>query len=833
MRSRTGLLKGGESGEASINLGQPNESPLILAIEWADLEMPPKENDRLSAEQINFVRDWVAGGAPWPIEWREKEILSATSEKWRVKGVVVKTSGGLSDDWSNRKYDPADLWAYQPLWRDESEGLKSTNRNPIDILIDKRLVSARVQQSKRADKLTLIRRLSFDLTGLPPTPSEVDSFAIKDDTPKVFNQEIERLLASPRYGERWAQHWLDVVRYADSSGFSNDFLRANAWRYRDYVVRSFNDDKPYDQFVSEQIAGDEINPGDPDSLIAVGFLRMGPWEHTSMTVAAVTRQHFLDDVTNNVGVAFLAHELRCASCHDHKFDPIPTQDYYRMQAVFAPTQFVDRKVEFLPTENINGIKNGKERFESLLESPGPQSLSTIPEAQRPVKDWDAETETLGHAKVARKRTQLLTRELKRFEPFAFSVYSGPLRPFVSTKPYSKMPKAKLMKGAAQVVRILTGGSIESPSDVVSAGVLSAVGSTGSESTIPQSTTGRRAALAKWLTSKEHPLTARVIANRVWLYHFGKGLAGNPNNFGVTGKKPTHPELLDFLAGYLIEHDWSIKDLHRLILTSEAWQRSVGPVSEKTKQADPDNLLYSHFSPRRLSAEELRDSMLVVSGELNYEMGGIPARPNINLEVAMQPRHIMGSVAPAYQPSPTPAQRNRRTIYAERIRTLRDPMLEVFNQPGLDTSCETRDASTITPQAFTLLNSQNSFDRSLAWANRLTRKHDVLNDRISAAFNESLGRLPNDSEIEKCQSHYKQALEYHRSNPIKQTEPPKFVVREMVEEMTGLNFYWVESLDIYASEYEDDLKPTDVSPETQALADVCLVLFNSNEFIYVY
>ncbi len=351
--------------------------------------------------------------------------------------------------------------------------------------------------------------------------------------------------------------------------------------------------------------------------------------------------------------------------------------------------------------------------------------------------------------------------------------------------------------------------------------------------IPESNFGRRAALADWMTTKDHPLTARVIANRVWQYHFGKGLAGNPNNFGATGKKPTHPELLDFLAGYLMDHDWSIKELHRLILSSATWQRASGPVPADVNEKDPDNLLYSHFSPRRLSAEEIRDSMLLVSGELNLTAGGIPARPEINLEVAMQPRHIMGSVAPAYQPSPTPAERNRRTIYAERIRTLRDPLLEVFNQPSLDVSCESRDSSTITPQSFTLLNSQNSFDRSLAMASRLAEMDNAPAAQINRAFQLALGRSPTEQELKKCVAHFQQMLNLHQTNPPVPTNPPTYVVREMVEEMTGLKFYWVEDLDVYAGDYQPDLKPWDVSPEVRALADVCLVLFNSNEFVYVY
>jgi hypothetical protein len=251
------------------------------------------------------------------------------------------------------------------------------------------------------------------------------------------------------------------------------------------------------------------------------------------------------------------------------------------------------------------------------------------------------------------------------------------------------------------------------------------------------------------------------------------------------------------------------------------------------EKDPGNTLYSYFSPRRLSAEEIRDSMLLVSGELNLTAGGIPARPEINLEVAMQPRHIMGSVAPAYQPSPTPAERNRRTIYAERIRTLRDPLLEVFNQPSLDVSCESRDSSTITPQSFTLLNSQNSFDRAIAMANRLCQKYATAEHQIQQAFRLALGRNPTDAELRKCVAHFDQMLQIHETNPPTPIQPPTYVVREMVEEMTGLTFFWVEDLDVYASEYQPDLKPWDVTPEVRAMADVCLVLFNSNEFVYVY
>ena len=310
MRTRADLLKGGESEEPSIVAGKPQQSPLYLAStrehedDWEP--MPPKENDKLSAKEIGYIKDWIAGGAPWPDAKRITALLGQ-KDPWAAEdGLVVKTSGGLSREWTDRKYTPKDLWAYQSIKRPK---LPMKSANSIDTFINVQLPIG-LQPAPLADRLTLIRRATFDLTGLPPTPVEIDNF-IKDLKPGAYGRLLERLLGSPHYGEQWGRHWLDVVRYADSGGFANDFERPNAWRYRDYVVRSFNQDKPYDQFVREQIAGDEIDPKSTENKIAVGFLRMGPWEQTGMSVAAVTRQQFLDDVTDSVGQVFLGQVLMC------------------------------------------------------------------------------------------------------------------------------------------------------------------------------------------------------------------------------------------------------------------------------------------------------------------------------------------------------------------------------------------------------------------------------------------------------------------------------------------------------------------------------------------
>jgi hypothetical protein len=345
--------------------------------------------------------------------------------------------------------------------------------------------------------------------------------------------------------------------------------------------------------------------------------------------------------------------------------------------------------------------------------------------------------------------------------------------------------------------------------------------------------GRRLALAKWIAHPEHPLTVRSIVNRVWQFHFGKGLAEDPNNFGSTSKRPGNIELLDFLAGYLIKNQWSLKKLHRIILSSDAYQRSSSPTDPILQnQIDHDNELLSYFTPRRLVAEELRDAMLSISGELNGEMGGIPVRPEINLEVALQPRHIMGSLAQAYQPSRTPSARNRRTIYAERIRSLENPFLTVFNQPRTELSCGHRSPSTVTPQVFALFNSEQIRNRALALAASLTRIYDHPEDQIRWASRRIWLRDLDPTEVNLALEYLEKMTPYHEVNPISKKPPPTEVVRDMFEEMTGEPFSFIEKLDIY-EHYVPDLHYSDVSPSVRALADFCLILFNSNEFVYVY
>jgi hypothetical protein len=667
----------------------------------------------------------------------------------------------------------------------------------------------------------------------------VEAFA-KESGPEAAERLIARLLASPAYGEQQARHWLDVVRYADTGGFSNDFERPNAWRYRDYVIRSFNSDKPFDRFAMEQLAGDEIDANDPEMLVAVGYLRMGPWEHTEMTVAAVTRQQWLNDVTQSVGVTFLAQQMRCASCHDHKFDPVPTRDFYRLQAVFASTQFQERPAPFLDCESLNNAADANRAIERRLST----SRTAWQALQKKNRDAIAAAGTVDDSnkgelglskeeislrKIYKKRIEYFERELERYEPLAFSVYCGPSNGYSSVQ--RDKPKAATRAALAVVptVHILLGGALEAQGDAVTPGVLSAV----SQSVqVPDATDGRRLALAKWIVSHDNPLTARVIVNRIWQQHFGHGLVATPNNFGKMGSRPSHPELLDFLATWFIDNGWSIKKLHRLIVTSATYrQAGEHPQMDTLAQIDAKNELLAYFPPRRLAAEEIRDAMLAVSGELSNQMGGPGTFPELNWEVAFQPRHIMGSVAPAYQPSATPAERNRRTIYAFRYRTLADPMLEVLNRPGSEISCERRDETTVTPQVFALFNSEFAQHRAIAAAVSLRKAHPTLDEQINAAFQRVYGRRATMDELRQSSAHVAQMLEHHRTDAPTPTTLPTRIARHMVEEMTGEDVRWDEELD-EMKHYQRDAGPADVDPETRALAELCLVLMNSNEFLYL-
>ena len=821
LRTRDAALKGGQRGPAIIS-GDPGSSLLVSAIDHAgELQMPPGgEDKRLPADVRVAFREWIRSGAPY--------VEAETAASW--------------------DFDEADLWAFQPV---SDVKLPTAGVDPalvrtgVDSFILARLSEQGIEPAPRADNVTLIRRLTYDLTGLPPTPEEVDAF-VNDESPDAYKALVERLLDSPRYGERWGRHWLDVTRYADTAGYSNDFERPNAWRYRDYVIRSFNEDKPYDQFVLEQLAGDELFPDNPDAIIATGFLRSGPWEHTGMAVAAVSRQLFLDDVTHHVGQSFLGLTLGCARCHDHKFDPIPTRDYYRLQAVFARTAFARRPLGFVPQEPTAGFEVGRRPFEAristlerrmhdlheaarerLAEAKGREAAASAASSilQRYMDKEEAEL-----LKLLRKRVTMHKLSVLRFEPLAMTVSNGLVPEWETVAARnSYMQPAEYLDAKTHV---LVGGDIQSPAQEVTPGVLEAVERYADfpSPTIPDELEGRRSALAKWIVNPRNPLTARVMVNRVWQYHFGRGLAANPNNFGKMGKKPSHPELLDWLAGFFVEQAWSVKAVHRVILLSEAYQRaSAHPNQVEVDAEDPENVYLSHHSPRRLEAEELRDSIISVAGELSEMTGGPGTYPQINSDVALQPRHAMGTLRPIYEAEPTRRRRNRRSVYSFQQRSLIDPLVEVFNGANPDLTCERRESSTVPTQAFALLNSEQSRDMALIMGRRLAESQPA--DRIDAAFRLAFGRRPDAEELAWTREFLAEMAAQHAERAVQPRQPPDDIVHHITSELTGEKFEFVQPA--YSGPYEHNPHPSESSPETRALADLALALFNSNEFVYVY
>ena len=836
MRSRESTLKGGDEFANEVLIPSDAAKSYLYRLTTRtieDYEMPPNEADKLTEEEQWHIRDWINAGAPWPDAKRANLIREQYAE-----GEKVTTSKALDDSWQNRRYEPEKLWSYRPLKTTKVPA----DQHPIDFFINNKIADAALFPAPRATARELARRLHFTLTGLPPSPAAAAKFetSFNADPQTAVTSLADQLIASSHYGEHFGRHWLDVTRYADSAGFANDYARPHAWRYRDYVIRSFNHGKPFPDFIREQLAGDELAPSDPESLIATGFLRMGPWEQTAMSVFKETRQFWLDDVVDSVGQTFLAHPLQCAKCHDHKFDPIPTRDYYGMMAVFSSTQFADHDVPFLKKENrqkftqshqlvtakINHYKKQQAELQQQMKLRKKQETAAAKVGDNGLNPGDEASK----ARMAKNITRH-SIEADRTKPRAHGVYTGKTIQKNNVSGHLPKPANPWQKGTLEKDAILTSGSVYSVGDPVVPGAISAAESLGQMPTseFPTGKGKRRLALAHWIADEKNPLTARVIVNRVWSWHFGKGLARNPNNFGGTGTPPTHPELLDHLAHWFIRNGWSIKKLNTLIISSQAYQRSTRhPDPDSVTLADLGNKLYTTFLPRRLTAEEIRDAMLVASGELNPTLGGLPAKTDINWEVATQPLQIMGGTASVYEPDPLPAQRNRRSIYAEKLRGLRDPFFESFNQPGSDNSCELRETSIIAPQALTLLNAEEMQDRALAFAHRLTSIKGTDPQIIDRAFLLALSRPPTDSERTTCLAEWKKATaEESKKTPKPKTFPTK-IERTIRAEKTGELYTFEEHLPAFEI-YQPDLQPSQASPRTRGLSHLCLVLFNLNEF----
>jgi hypothetical protein len=646
-------------------------------------------------------------------------------------------------------------WAFQPLQRSAPPAVRDANwcNNPIDAFILAGLEAQGLQPAPPAEPRALLRRLHLGLTGLPPTPEEVEDFerVMRTNPQAGIAGIVERLLASPRYGERWARHWLDLVRYADTNGYERDAARPHVWRYRDYVIRAFNEDRPFDRFILEQLAGDELPDATGDTLIATGYYRLGPWDDEPADPKE-DRFDQLDDLVNTTSQAFLGLTLACARCHDHKFEPLTMLDYYRMVAVFQPLQ--------RPTQG---------RRELDLPAGSPQQIAHLAARDRSLALLRTTALSLRGAAPSTPAPALL------------DAISGALRHTIPDLPrgyFLHEPSPQ-----APVTHLLLRGKAARPGPRVEPGVPAVMVTTQPAFLPPSATSRRRLTLARWIASRDNPLTARVIVNRVWHYHFGQGLVRTPSDFGVMGQPPTHPELLDWLADSFMREGWSLKKLHRLIVTSATYQQSS---RGKTPAADPDNRLLWRFPYRRLEAEAIRDAMLAVSGRLNPRMYGPSMYPFIPPE-ALAGNSDPDKIWPAFDEPDA----SRRTLYAFQKRSMVVPLLEVLDLCDSTRSCDKRLVTTVAPQALSLFNGDFVQRQARHFAERLQRE---------------AGAEP--------------AAQLERAYLLALCRPPAAPERTLM-------------LD-FLSQEADNLRRAGVPDDTarrQALEQLCRVLFNLNEFVY--
>jgi cytochrome c553 len=726
LTTREQLLKGAESGPI-IDANKPDASLLLRSIRHeSDSHMPYKEK-KLSDEMITTIANWVKAGAPYSRALKQIEIAKLATEE------------------SNTNH-----WAFQPITRPSVPNAGSYS-NAIDQFIATKLKESNLTLSSPSTREQLIRRVTFDLIGLPPTPAEVHAFA-SDQSPRAYENLIDRLLTSPHYGERWGRHWLDLVRYAESDGYEHDAIRPNSWRYRDYVIRSFNADKPYDQFIREQIAGDEIAPNDPEALTATAYNLLGP-DMVDSSDQIQRRHNTLNDITDTTALTFLGLTLGCARCHDHKFEPLLQKDYYSFQAFFTPAKFNTSTPIPTPAERAaydralaDYSQNPRVKELAALEetprkeifqrkvaklSPEAQTAHNIPSAERNAEQANLVLETLDKVNITepdlnaaftgsdRARRKQLLDEIKKLPK------PKPLPQTMSLANEDKPAKAF----------VLHRGEYSQPEDEVEAAfpVILRVGQAPRLSRLAPRQP--RSELANWLASPNNPLTARVMVNRIWQHHFGRGLVPSPSNFGTHGQPPTHPELLDYLASEFIREKWSIKQMHKLMLTSLTYQQTT-LASPIALHLDPENKLYSRMNRLRLEGEAIRDSLLAISGELKTDMGGPGVFPPIPREL------FQGATGwPAKENDPNNA---RRSIYIFARRNLRFPFLEVFDAPDTNLSCPAREHSTTAPQSLTLLNSEEVMRASKLTAQSLSTLPQAT--QINQAYELILNRQPTPKEL---------------------------------------------------------------------------------------
>lgn len=781
------------------------QSLLLQVIRYEKLgsEMPPK--NKLPQDEIEILERWTALGAPWP----KAESRAGTKEDipaW------IPANSPIVPLFSGKRLD---LWSLKPITSPPPPDLprQVEPRNGIDLFIAEKLLAAELSFSDQLDDRRLIRRLTFDLVGLPATQPEVDDF-VADNRPDKIERLVDRLLASPRFGEHQARSWLDVVRYSDSNGFDWDEFRPQAYRYRDYVIASLNDDKSFEQFAREQLAGDELVPNlintseDQNAILATGYLRMGPQDNAAglFNEQDRARAEWMFDLVETTGSAFLGLTMSCCRCHDHKYDPLSQADHYRLRAFFENLEYgddlainlQDDKAE-IEHHNANLDEQITQHEKSIAELTEPIRVRISAEKKQRLSEEDRELLSRSLESLSEEEKRLRSKAEKEVEvddkdiethlddPTKTSIAA--IRDEIkalqqSRKKLSYALIATEKDRSVDSTRILYQGDHKSPREEVSPGFVSVLfpGELQPLATDNLRGSGRRLQLADWIVSPDNPFTARVLANRIWLSHFGTGIVATPNDFGLAGAKPSHPELLDFLASDLRETGWSLKRLHRQIVTSKTYLQdstlsSKNNSHQKGLEIDSGNQLYWRQNMRRLSAEQLRDNLLASSGLLLNFVGGPPVWPELPDDVLQANPAFLDdneTKTKGWYPSPASMQ-NVRSIYLVQKRTVRIPFLETFDLPENSASCPIRSQSTVAPQALSLLNNSLAIQVAKGLADSVRNSSSSPSADIDLLFSLTLQRKPSAFERERC-------LDFLKSHSVD----------ELARAMINLNeFIWID------------------------------------------
>jgi len=747
-----------------------------------------------------------------------------------MAGLVAGVAIAPADDSTAPKQAQPGWWAFQPPRQMAVPEVEDAawQAHPIDAFIARQHDRQGLQSASPADRRTLLRRVSFDLHGLPPSPTQIERF-LNDDSPAAYEQLIQQLLDSPRYGERWGRYWLDVVRYADTGGFETDIYFPNAWRYRDFVIKSFNDDKPFDRFVTEQIAADQVWPDDIelrgtfdippekqqhlDARVGTTLFTIGPVYHEAALNGHQLRYEWLSDVVDTLGDAFLGLTMSCSRCHDHKFDPITQRDYHGLMAIFANSCIRDVPVVHKMTEfgyysayplqlRVEQLKSSIQRLDAAVRDRAideikagfpaevvaafdtPRSERTAQQARLAKQIAEAVSEAGLNENAGGGKTELPYREQERKQRRLLLQQVGE----AVLKANFDLPRATVL-GQAEVhypVQLAKRGDWRQPGEQVAPGFPSVFNGAGLAALDVSGQTSQpllaRKLLAEWLTSPAHPLTARVIVNRLWQGHFGRGIVATPNNFGLQGEPPTHPELLDWLATTLVDKGWSIKKMHHLIMTSRTYRMSSA-FEQANAQRDPANRFLWRMNRRRLQAETLRDAVLTAAGSLNLEMGGQPVVPPLTKEEQLGMWNL-----DQWPETLDQRQHTRRSVYLYVKRSFLYPMFTTFDFPDSSASCGRRDVTTVAPQALMLLNSEFMQQQAKVFGERLQKNYgDSPESWIEGSWLLGLGRPPTDQEV---------------------------------------------ALAMALFSGSDDLSPTGESDTLLPLTKLALIVLNMNEFIYV-